>query len=81
MKLKPQGANQTTLELADGIVILFSYETPVAAFVPGRGYLVTDQYYSRTTSKHITQWLMRERYAGDAETMPQDFFTTLAGLR
>lgn len=60
MKLKPQGANQTTLELSDGTVIFFSYQTPVAAFIPGRGYMRTEKVWSRTTSKHIGQWLRRE---------------------
>jgi hypothetical protein len=30
--------------------VLFSYETPVAAFVPGKGYLRTNVNYSKTTS-------------------------------
>lgn len=77
MRLKPQGANQTVIELADGTVILFSYETPVAAFVPGRGYFRTDHFWSRTTSKHITQWLGREGIAS-AQEAPQAFFNTLA---
>jgi hypothetical protein len=53
MKLNPVGSNQTEVELSNGITVLFSYKTPVAAFVPGKGALCTKQYYSRTTSKHI----------------------------
>lgn len=56
MKLKQIAANQTVLSFANGTEVFFSYETPVAAFVPGRGYLKTDVKYSRTTSKHVTQW-------------------------
>lgn len=57
MKLNQLGANRTQLTLKDGTLVLFSYETPVAAFVPGQGYLVSSVHYSRTTSKHIGQWI------------------------
>lgn len=77
MKLKPLGSNNTTIELVDGTVILFSYETPVAAFVPGQGYYRTEQHFSRTTSKHITQWLAREGCVG-VNLRPQSFFYNLA---
>lgn len=53
MKLKPVGSNQTELEKDGGVTVFFSYQTPVAAFVPGKGALVTSKHYSRTTSKHI----------------------------
>ena len=37
--------------------ILFSYNTPVAV-ITSEGYVLkTDRKYSKTTSKHITQWL------------------------
>lgn len=54
IKLSPVGSNQTELEYPDGTTVLYSYETPVAAFVPGRGALCTTTKFSRTTSKHIT---------------------------
>lgn len=76
MKLTPQGANQTALELTDGTVILFSYKTPVAVFAPGRGYFRTAQFFSRTTSKHIGQWLRKEG-AEDVREQPQSFFEEL----
>lgn len=53
MNVNPVGSNQTELEREDGSTILFPYKTPVAAFVPGKGALCTNQFYSRTTSKHI----------------------------
>lgn len=59
MKLNPIAANQTEVERADGITVFYSYKTPVAAFVPGKGGLVTRTKYSRTTSKHITQAIAR----------------------
>lgn len=49
--------NAVALSLLNGVQIMFSYETPVAAFVPGRGYLTTNVKYSRTTSKHINSYV------------------------
>lgn len=58
-KLNPVGSNQTEIEKADGTTILYSYKTPVAAFVPGRGALVTSKKWSVTTSRHINKALER----------------------
>ena len=74
-KLKSLGANKTQVELNDGTIVFFSYETPVAAqlaqggFVSSqnRGFVRTETKYSRTTSKHINQWLDGAK----AETVPQ----------
>ena len=63
MKLTKISNNAHTLLLANGTEILFSYETPVAAFVQNFGpynrciYIQTDVKYSRTTSKHINAYL------------------------
>lgn len=73
MKLKPLGANQNEVTLADGTVILFSYETPVAATQNGMAYR-TEKHWSRTTSKHINRWL--QGWPG-ARSMPQSFFDQL----
>ena len=59
MKLNVVGSNQTELVKADGTTVFFSYNTPVAVFIPGHGALVTSTKYSRTTSKHATQALNR----------------------
>lgn len=76
MKLNVLAANQTEGTL-NGNTIFFSYNTPVAAFVPGRGCLVTEQYYSRTTSKHVNAWA---RNTGGTVTMvPQSEINALAG--
>jgi len=58
MKLKNVGSNQTEVQRGE-ITVFYSYSTPVAVFIPGRGALVTSQHYSRTTSKHITQCVAR----------------------
>lgn len=59
MKLNPVGSNQTEVEKSDGTTVLYSYQTPVAAFVPGKGALCTSKKYSVTTSKHINQAVSR----------------------
>lgn len=56
MKLKKLGANQTEVLLSDGTRVLFSYETPVAAITHNGVYIQTSKKWSRTTSKHISQW-------------------------
>ena len=72
MKLNPIGANQNEVEI-NGNRILFSYRTPVAAWIDGRPYR-TEKFWSVTTSKHINRWLDH-----DASTVkPQSFFDNLA---
>ncbi|QYD70118.1 hypothetical protein KZJ38_07360 [Paraburkholderia edwinii] len=48
------------LEFKSGTRILFSYESPVAVFVPNEGYEQTNQFISRTTLKHIQKWVGKE---------------------
>jgi hypothetical protein len=63
MRLKPLGNNQNELRLHNNTRILFSFETPVAAWTQAHGYMRTNVVYSRTTTRHITTWL-----AGDHPT-------------
>ena len=56
MKLTPIAANQTEVETNEGR-IFFSYKTPVAAYLPEKGYVRTSQFWSVTTSRHINKWL------------------------
>jgi len=75
MNLKVLGANRTEITLSSGLSVLYSYSTPVAVHVPGVGYLKTETKYSRTTSKHIGQWI------GSAQSriVPQSEIVRLAG--
>jgi len=57
MQLQSLGANKTQVDLADGTSVFFSYKTPVAALVPGKGWIRTSTKYSSTTSRHINQWI------------------------
>ena len=66
MKLRIVGPNQTEITVGDKVV-LFSYETPVAAHVQGRGYIRTAKHYSQTTSRHINSWLV----GANAVVVPQ----------
>lgn len=75
MKLNVIGANQTLVHLPVGS-ILFSYETPVAAYVSGRGYVRTAQKFSKTTTKHINQWLG----SVNAEVIPQSEIEALVDV-
>ena len=76
MKLSHPGANRTIVSFDDGSEILFSYATPVAAFIPGTGYVRTERQWSRTTSKHIGLYCHR-----DTPRKPQEFFDSLARCR
>ena len=73
LKIKNLAPNQTELHLGDDLTVFFSYETPVAAWVSGKGYMRTEEKYSRTTSKHITNWLRRATGQGNypALSVPQ----------
>jgi hypothetical protein len=75
MKLKPVGSNMTELHVGDA-VILFSYQTPVAAQVGNRFYRTTTKY-SSTTSSHIRKWLGMRGAGEAAETVAQEFITHL----
>ncbi len=57
MKLTPIAANQTEVSINDGTQIFFSYRTPVAAYLPEKGYVRTERFWSKTTSRHINKWL------------------------
>ena len=74
MKLERLGASKSLLTLSSGSEIFYSYNTPVAAKVSGEFYK-TNEYYSRTTNKHITQYL-NGRYAHPVE---QSFINEIVG--
>ena len=56
MQLTPIASNMTEVETSEAR-ILFSYSTPVAAYVFGRGDVKTEKWYSTTTTRHINKWL------------------------
>ena len=78
MRIMPIAKNQTVLVLNDA-EILFSYETPVAAFFfDERKTIRTSEKFSRTTSKHINQWARIANCASCRE-VNQDYLNALVG--
>ena len=60
MKIKKLGASKTLLQFSDNKLleeIFISYETPVAARLKNGDCIRTSKNWSRTTQKHITQYL------------------------
>jgi len=56
MQLTPIASNMTEVETSEAR-ILFSYRTPVAAYIYGEGFVKTEKFWSVTTSRHINKWL------------------------
>ena len=75
MKVRNVGSNMTEI-VTDGCTVLFSYETPVAAYTPTQGYVRTSYKWSQTTTRHINKWLD----GVTASEQPQAFFDNL-GIR
>ena len=76
MKIKALAANQTELYDNTGTVVLFSYETPVAAILPSGRPVRTSEKYSQTTTKHINKWLQAFT---NVDTVEQSFIDNLVG--
>jgi len=75
MQLTPIAANQTSVSFNDGTEVFFSYKTPVAAYLPEKGYVRTSKFYSVTTSRHINKWLPTK----DVPEVSDTFLAQLAG--
>lgn len=76
MNLTPLGTNRTELKLTGGLTVLFSYKTPVACkWTNGdvSTFFQTDKKWSRTTSRHVSEWLHSFGNPG-AQYKPQDYF-------
>ena len=81
MQLTPIASNMTEVETSKARV-LFSYRTPVAAYVFGRGYVKTEKWYSVTTTRHINKWIGMDMpvsgYIGvTSEEVPQTYLDNL----
>ena len=75
MNLTPVFSNGTEVETADAR-IFFSYRTPVAAYIFGRGYVRTEQFFSVTTSRHINKWLKSNFPQGTSRNVEYSNSTT-----
>ncbi len=76
MKLKGIGSNMIELTTGD-YTFLFSYETPVAYHKEGVGFYRTDEFFSKTTSRHINKWLHRATAAKVSQTHIEELLNTL----
>lgn len=80
MKLTKQANSAHVLDI-DDVQILFSYETPVAVWIVGSHFLISEVDYSRTTTRHINQFVRDRTYSAnsvkvlnlldDVEVVPQ----------
>ena len=77
MRLTPIAANQTEIETADAR-IFFSYKTPVAAYIFGRGFVRTNKFWSVTTSRHINKWIGVDAKNDTTEKVDQVLLDNLA---
>lgn len=77
MKIKSIGSNQTEVTLPSGIVVLVSYSTPVAAFIPGKGIARTETSHSATTTRHINKWIKNNYPRATVTLTPQKFLSDL----
>ncbi len=71
MKLISIAHNMTVLELDNGTEILFSYSTPVAGNNNLSGFFVTEENYSRTTTRHINRYLSQYDLGEGAKRISQ----------
>ena len=77
MNLRQIKSNMTQLDIpSSGVSVLFSYETPVAAYCKDRGFMRTSTKYSVTTTKHINHWL-KYTPSDSVHTVDQDIINGL----
>ena len=77
LNLEPIGSNQSEVTIDNHdtgtcLRVLFSYKTPVAAFVNNR-LVKTSKKWSATTSRHINAWIDGR----EVEEEPQEFFDNI----
>lgn len=58
--MKTKSANVQVVRLSGDRQVCLSYGVPVAAYLPGRGYVKTDRRYSVTTSRHANDFAGRD---------------------
>jgi len=79
MKIQKIGNNETVLTFKSGVSILFSYETPVAAWAGSNiGYVKTSKKWSVTTSKHINKWLSST--SSEVKEVEQEYLDNLVNM-
>ena len=61
MKLIPYGSNQNLVKINKDTEIFYSYKTAVAGKIKGK-YYKTNEWYSRTTTRHINNYLGKLKF-------------------
>ena len=56
MKITQVGSNQTLVTFSNQDEVFYSYDTPVAGWVCGQGFWISERKHSRTTSKHVGKY-------------------------
>lgn len=74
MELRHLTPSMAVLMFHDGLRILFSYDTPVAAYIPDKGYIKSDRFFSRTSSAHVSKFTR----GNVARSVPHEEIMTLA---
>jgi hypothetical protein len=83
MKVKQLRNNVTEIcKCGNDLVVLYSYETPVAykVWVPqinqnnlyDYNYYKVDKFYSKTTSRHISDWLKNDNWSGVVDVVSEE---------
>lgn len=82
MNLTPIRNNMNELETSD-LKVLFSYRTPVAFVNKETGiFYKTSKKWSRTTSRHISQWLAEFPYSrGNVHEVDQETIDKIVEVR
>ena len=73
MKLNPIKSNMNEMVLNKDITVLFSYQTPVAGW-DEQGAFRTDSKYSKTTTRHINEYLGGKDIG---RVVPQEYIDSL----
>jgi hypothetical protein len=80
MKLQRIHSNAHVLSLQNGVRVLFSYADPVAAYVPGTGWMKTVEEISKSSQWVVSNWL-HEQDAENVVLVPQDTLDTLLAVK
>ena len=78
MQLTPIASNMTEVETSEAR-ILFSYRTPVAAYVFGEGFVRTEKWWSVTTSRHINAYF-KHVPSDDISIVPDQYIVDLVNF-
>lgn len=71
------GSNRTEVDHGD-VIVLYSYDIPVAVLSPVKDVFVTMERFSTATSRHISQWVERFSSLVTVTEVPQSVIERMA---